>query len=92
MEVAFNSGASMVTGGSIAVKEKDTFLRWLENYGNDKIILGADTKDGKIAVSGWFETTELPVVKFLAEYQKKGIKKVISTDTRPCRKAAPCRP
>ncbi len=80
LEIAFNSGASMITGGSIAVKEKDTFLNWLEKYGSEKIILGADAKDGKIAVSGWLETTELPVVDFISSYYEEGISKVISTD------------
>ena len=80
LEIAFNSGAEMITGGSIAVKEKDTFLSWLEKYGSERIILGADAKDGNIAVSGWLETTELPVVDFISSYHKKGITKVISTD------------
>ncbi len=80
LEIAFNSGAQMVTGGSIAVKEKDTFLRWLEKYGSKKIILGADAKDGNIAVSGWLETTKLPVVEFISGFHEKGIIKVISTD------------
>jgi len=80
LEIAFNSGASMVTGGSIAVKQKETFLIWLEKYGSEKIILGADAKDGKIAVSGWLESTELPVVGFIKEYHQQGISKVISTD------------
>ena len=80
LEIAFNSGASMITGGSIAVKEKETFLGWLEKYGNEKIILGADAKDGRIAVSGWLEATELPVIDFISEFQREGIKKVISTD------------
>jgi phosphoribosylformimino-5-aminoimidazole carboxamide ribotide isomerase len=80
LEIAFNSGAAMITGGSIAVKEKETFLQWLENYGNQKIILGADAKDGKIAVSGWLEATELSVIEFIKNFYKEGIKKVISTD------------
>ena len=80
LTIAFNSGAAMVTGGSIAVKEKDTFLQWLEKHGSNKIILGADAKDGKIAVNGWTEATELPVIDFISEYSKEGIKKVISTD------------
>lgn len=80
LEIAFHSGATMVTGGSIAVKEKETFLNWLENYGSERIILGADAKDGKIAVSGWQENTELDVIGFISEYQKAGISKVISTD------------
>lgn len=80
LEIAFNSGAHMVTGGSIAVKEKDTFLNWLEKYGSEKIILGADAKNGNIAVGGWLETTSLPVIEFISEFHKKGITKVISTD------------
>jgi phosphoribosylformimino-5-aminoimidazole carboxamide ribotide isomerase len=80
LEIAFNSGAAMVTGGSVAVKERETFLSWLEKFGPEKIILGADAKDGKIAVSGWQETTELPVIQFISEYEKKGIRKLISTD------------
>lgn len=80
LKIAFNSGAEMITGGSIAVKERETFLNWLEKYGSEKIILGADAKDGKIAVSGWQEATELLVVDFIAKYEKEGIRKVISTD------------
>ena len=80
LEIAFNSGASMVTGGSIAVKERETFLKWLEKYGTEKIILGADAKNGMIAVSGWQESTELPVVGFISGYFTAGIRKVISTD------------
>ncbi|MBN2636217.1 MAG: 1-(5-phosphoribosyl)-5-[(5-phosphoribosylamino)methylideneamino]imidazole-4-carboxamide isomerase [Prolixibacteraceae bacterium] len=80
LEIAFNSGATMITGGSIAVKEKETFLSWLEKYGNEKIILGADAKDGMIAVSGWMEATKLPVIDFIYRFQNEGIKKVISTD------------
>ncbi|WP_163322233.1 1-(5-phosphoribosyl)-5-[(5-phosphoribosylamino)methylideneamino]imidazole-4-carboxamide isomerase [Draconibacterium mangrovi] len=80
LEIAFNSGAAMVTGGSIAVKEKETFLSWLAKFGSEKIILGADAKDGNIAVSGWLETTELGVIDFISEFHKQGIMKVISTD------------
>jgi len=80
LEIAFNSGAAMVTGGSIAVKEKNTFLNWLERFGIEKIILGADAKNGKIAVGGWLETTELPVIDFISEFHEEGIKKVITTD------------
>ncbi|PIF05700.1 MAG: 1-(5-phosphoribosyl)-5-[(5-phosphoribosylamino)methylideneamino]imidazole-4-carboxamide isomerase [Draconibacterium sp.] len=80
IEIAFNSGASMVTGGSIAVKERETFLGWLEKYGSEKIILGADAKAGKIAISGWLEDTDLSVIDFITDYKKLGIRKVISTD------------
>jgi phosphoribosylformimino-5-aminoimidazole carboxamide ribotide isomerase len=78
--IAFESGAAMVTGGSIAVKEPEIFISWLEKFGSEKIILGADAKDGKIAVSGWQESTDLSVIEFIAEFHKKGIFKVISTD------------
>lgn len=80
LKIAFESGAAMITGGSIAVKEREIFLKWLEKYGSGRIILGADAKDGKIAVSGWLESTELGVIKFISDYQKQGISKVISTD------------
>jgi phosphoribosylformimino-5-aminoimidazole carboxamide ribotide isomerase len=80
LEIAFNSGAAMVTGGSIAVKEREVFLYWLERFGSEKIILGADAKNGMIAISGWLESTELPVVDFIEGYFEKGIRKVISTD------------
>lgn len=80
LEIAFNSGAAMVTGGSIAVKEKELFLAWLEKYGAEKIILGADAKNGKIAVGGWMETTDLLVVDFISDFHQHGIIKVISTD------------
>lgn len=80
LEVAFESGAQMVTGGSIAVKHPDVFESWIRKYGCEKIILGADTKEGKIAVSGWEETTDLELIPFIQDYHKKGITKVICTD------------
>ena len=80
LRIAFECGASMVTGGSIAVKDRETFLRWLEKYGPDRIILGADAKDKKIAVSGWQEVSELPILDFIKSYTSEGITKVISTD------------
>ncbi len=80
LEIAFNSGAKMVTGGSIAVKNPDVFTSWLEKFGRDRIILGADVKDDKIAVSGWKEETDLQLNDFLKGYVEKGIYKVISTD------------
>lgn len=80
LEIAFNSGAAMVTGGSIAVKDPETFLRWLTTFGGEKIILGADAKDGNIAVNGWEEHTELSIIDFINTFEGKGVKKVISTD------------
>lgn len=80
LRIAFESGARMVTGGSIAVKDRETFLHWIETYGAEKIILGADAKDKMIAVSGWQEVSELPILDFIESYTSRGIQKVISTD------------
>ncbi|MEM1124427.1 MAG: 1-(5-phosphoribosyl)-5-[(5-phosphoribosylamino)methylideneamino]imidazole-4-carboxamide isomerase [Bacteroidota bacterium] len=79
-EIAFNSGALQITGGSIAVKDRPTFEGWLEKYGSEKIILGADVKDEQIAISGWQETTDLNLFDFLKGYIEKGIKYIICTD------------
>lgn len=80
IEIAFNSGASMVTGGSIAVRDKDLFTGWLRKYGCEKIILGADCKDHKIAVSGWQEETSIDILSFISNYKTEGISKVVCTD------------
>jgi len=78
--IAFESGAHQITGGTIAVKGAPTFTSWIEKYGGEKIILGADVKDRKIAVHGWEETSELDLFDFVDGYQKKGIQSVICTD------------
>jgi phosphoribosylformimino-5-aminoimidazole carboxamide ribotide isomerase len=80
LRIAFECGASMVTGGSIAVKDPDIFTSWITKFGGDKIILGADVKDEKIAVGGWLETTDLDLLPFIDNYIKLGISKVICTD------------
>ena len=80
LRIAFECGASMVTGGSIAVKSPEVFASWIAHYGGDRIILGADVKDGKIAVGGWQETTERDLMPFVTEYMQLGIRKVICTD------------
>ena len=80
LEIAFESGAQMITGGSIAVKSPELFYEWLKRYGNERIILGADAKDEKIAVSGWQETTAKDLVPFIEDFHKWGVKKVICTD------------
>ena len=80
IEIAFNSGAAMVTGGSIAVRNRELFTSWLTKYGNEKIILGADCKDHKIAVSGWQEATSLDILSFIDDYITEGVTKVICTD------------
>ena len=78
--LAFNNGAEMVTGGSIAVKNPELFTRWLKRYGSKKIILGADVKDRLIAVNGWKDETTVKLFPFLDDYIHKGIEKVICTD------------
>ncbi|MBR0502605.1 MAG: 1-(5-phosphoribosyl)-5-[Paludibacteraceae bacterium] len=80
LRIAFESGAKMVTGGSIAVKEPDTFLSWLDKFGAERIILGADVKEEKIAVGGWIESTTLDLLPFVKDFVERGIDKVICTD------------
>lgn len=82
LKIAFESGAQMVTGGSIAVKNPDVFSRWIEKYGPDKIILGADVKDRRIALSGWKEESTVELFPFLDGYRRQGITQVICTDIR----------
>jgi phosphoribosylformimino-5-aminoimidazole carboxamide ribotide isomerase len=80
LHIAFSSGAKMVTGGSIAVKNEEVFSSWIEKYGADRIILGADVKNKQIAVTGWKENTSIDLFPFLEKFTKKGISKVICTD------------
>lgn len=80
LEIAFESGAQMVTGGSIAVKNPEVFTAWISKFGSGKIILGADAKDKKIAISGWEEATDLELIPFIQGYFDKGITKTICTD------------
>lgn len=80
LRIAFENGASQITGGSIAVTDRDLFLEWLAIYGTDKIILGADCKDREIVTHGWLEKSDLDVVNFIADYEQQGISQVICTD------------
>lgn len=80
LKIVFESGATQVTGGSIAVKNPDLFASWLSQYGGEKIILGADAKNERIAVSGWEEGTQLWVYDFVKQWEEKGIQYIISTD------------
>jgi len=80
LKIAFESGASQITGGSIAVKEPEIFKKWLLHYGSEKIILGADALDEKIAVGGWLEESNLELIPFIEEYKKVGVKYIICTD------------
>lgn len=78
--IAFDNGAQMVTLGSVAVKQPELFSRWLTQYGNEKIILGADVKNEKIAIAGWKEESSQELMPFLENYRSKGISKVLCTD------------
>jgi phosphoribosylformimino-5-aminoimidazole carboxamide ribotide isomerase len=80
VRVAFESGASQITGGSIAVQNPDLFLEWLKHFGADKIILGADAHNRKIATQGWLEESDQDVVDFIKEFEAKGIRYVVCTD------------
>jgi phosphoribosylformimino-5-aminoimidazole carboxamide ribotide isomerase len=80
LRIAFESGANQITGGSIAVKNPDLFQQWILKYGSDKIILGADANNEKVAVSGWLEESKEDLIPFIQNYQGKGIQYVICTD------------
>jgi len=80
LKIAFENGARQITGGSIAIKNPNLFQEWILKYGTEKIILGADVKEEKIAISGWRETSEENIFAFLTKYQNLGIKNVICTD------------
>lgn len=80
LKIAFECGANQVTGGSIAIKNPTVFENWIQKYGADKIILGADANNKKIAISGWLEESTQEVIPFIKNYQSKGIKYIICTD------------
>jgi phosphoribosylformimino-5-aminoimidazole carboxamide ribotide isomerase len=80
LEIAFDSGAGQVTGGSIAIRRPDIFNDWLHRFGPEKIILGADAKEEKVAISGWQEDTETELIPFIESHRKKGVRYVICTD------------
>jgi len=80
LKIAFESGAKQITGGSIAVKNPTIFKNWISKFGADKIILGADANNEKIAISGWLEESDEDLIPFIKGYQKEGIQYVICTD------------
>ena len=80
LQIAFECGAHQITGGSIAVKDPDIFKSWIQKFGSEKIILGADANNEKIAVSGWQEESSKELIPFIQEYQEEGINYVICTD------------
>lgn len=80
VEIVFNSGAALATIGSMAVKNEKTFIEWLQKFGADKFLLGADVKDEKIAVSGWLETTDVDVYSFMEKFIHQGVQQIFCTD------------
>lgn len=80
LEKAFASGAAMVTVGSIAVTEPKRFMGWLEKYGAEKMILGADVRHGKISINGWKEDSAEDLLPFLKKYIDAGVKNVLCTE------------
>jgi len=80
VKIAFANGAQQITAGSIAVHNPELFLSWLAAYGSDKIILGADANNRKIATQGWLENSETDVLDFIADYAQKGVEYVVCTD------------
>jgi phosphoribosylformimino-5-aminoimidazole carboxamide ribotide isomerase len=82
VNIVFECGSALATVGSIAVKDETTFTSWLEKFGADKFLLGADVKDEKIAVAGWLETTDIWIYDFIEKYIEKGVQKIFCTDVR----------
>ena len=80
IQKAFASGASMVTIGSIAVTQPDLFMGWLERYGAEHIILGADVRHGKVSINGWKEDSDEDLLPFLQKYVDAGIRNVLCTE------------
>lgn len=80
LDIVFQSGAALATVGSIAVKDESRFVGWLEQYGPDRFLLGADVKDELIAVGGWLETTQIRIYDFIQSYVQRGIVQLFCTD------------
>ncbi len=80
LQKAFDAGAAMVTAGSIAVTQPDTYLRWLSTYGADRLVLGADTRNGRISINGWLQDSDTLLTDFLARYMHAGTRNVLCTD------------
>jgi phosphoribosylformimino-5-aminoimidazole carboxamide ribotide isomerase len=77
---AFDNGASMVTVGSIAVTQPELFLSWVEQYGAERLILGADVRNGKISINGWKEDSTEDLLPFLRRYIDAGVRNVLCTE------------
>lgn len=80
LEAVFQAGAAYATIGSVAVKDKGLFNSWVEQWGADKFVLGADVNNGKISINGWQEDSEIDLLPFIKEYYNKGVRNVLCTD------------
>ena len=80
LEKVFDAGATMATAGSIAATDRETVYGWIERYGADRLILGADVHDQKISINGWQEDCDIDLIPFLADYMERGIHNVLCTD------------
>lgn len=80
IEKAFEAGAAMVTIGSVAVTDPDLFIGWLKKYGPEKLILGADVRNGMISINGWKEDSSEPLLPFLRKYIDAGVVNVLCTE------------
>lgn len=80
IDKAFAAGASMVTIGSVAVTNPELMEAWIDKYGAERLILGADVRNGKIAINGWKESSAIDLLPFIKQYVEKGITKVLCTD------------
>ena len=80
LEKVFDAGAAMATAGSIAATDRETVYGWIERYGADRLILGADVHDQKISINGWQEDCDIDLIPFLADYMGRGIRNVLCTD------------
>lgn len=76
----FNAGAKQITGGSIAIQNPSQFKEWIQKYGTERIILGADCDNRKVATNGWLSYSDIDVISFIQQYEQFGIKSVVCTD------------
>src|SRR5699024_8547811 len=79
-EKAFRCGADKINVGSLAVKNKELFLQWLDTFGADKVILSADCRNRKVAAQGWLETSEIDIIDFIQTYENHGLRQAVCTD------------
>ena len=80
LEKVFDAGAAMATAGSIAATDRQTVYGWIERYGADKLILGADVREGKISINGWLEDSSIDLMEFIEDYMCRGVRNVLCTD------------